>query len=132
MWRNEGNSGQVNAFIDFIGKNPCVGRSYWGQLSEEWNVENIVRQGGMSSGILFNFYLNEVIFYVFVLPVGKSLNYSKFSVLGYADDLVLYTVKNNWGIYKTISKKLCTFFVKKVVMYFYGFFVWLKSFTYQK
>ena len=47
--------GQVIALIDFKGKNASVNTSYRGQLSDEWNVKNGVRHGGVSSGMLFNF-----------------------------------------------------------------------------
>ena len=41
-----------------MGKNTFVCTSYEGCLSDEWKVGNGVRQGGITSGILFNFYLN--------------------------------------------------------------------------
>ena len=47
--------GQFIAHIDFMGKNTYVGTSYGVKLSEKWYVKNGVRQGGISSGILFNF-----------------------------------------------------------------------------
>ena len=50
---------------------------------------NGVRQGAISSGILFNLYLNEVISDLSKLPVEYTLIYSKVNMLGYADDLVL-------------------------------------------
>ena len=81
--------GLVIEFIDFMCKNTFVCTSYGGQLSDEWNVRNGVRQGGISSGILFNFYLNEVISDITKLPVGCTLNCNKVNILGYADDLVL-------------------------------------------
>ena len=48
-----------------------------------------MRQGAVSSGILFNSYLNEVISDISKLPAGCTLNCSKVNILGYADDLVL-------------------------------------------
>ena len=58
-------------------------------MSDEWNVRNEVRQGGISSGILFKFYLIEVISDISKFPALCTLNCSKFNILGYADDLVL-------------------------------------------
>ena len=46
-------------------------------------------QGGISSGILFNFYLKEVISDISKLPAECTLNCGKVNILGYADDLVL-------------------------------------------
>ena len=43
--------GLGNALIDFMGKNSFICTSYGGQLSDEWNVKNTVRHGGISSGI---------------------------------------------------------------------------------
>ena len=81
--------GQVIALIDLMCKNTFVCSSYGGQLSGEWNIRNGVQHGGFSSGIVFNFYLNEVISDISKLPAGCTLNCSKFNILGYADDLVL-------------------------------------------
>ena len=62
--------GQIITLIDFICKKNFVCTSYGEQLSDEWNVRNIVRQRGVSSGILFDFYLNEVISEISKLPAG--------------------------------------------------------------
>ena len=48
-----------------------------------------MRQGGISSGILFNLYLNEVLSEISKLPAGCTLNCTEVSTSGYADDLVL-------------------------------------------
>ena len=70
-------------------KNTFVCTSSGVQLRDEWNFKNGVRHGGMSSGILFNFYLNEVLSGISKLPAGCTLNCSKVNILGYANDLVL-------------------------------------------
>ena len=51
-------TGQVNALIYFMCKNVFVCTSYVGQQSDEWNVMNGVRQGSISSGMLF-FFLSK-------------------------------------------------------------------------
>ena len=81
--------GQVIALIDFMCKNYFVCTSYVGQLSDEWNVRNGVRQEGILSETSFNFYLNEVISFISKLPAGCTLNCSKVNISGYADDSVL-------------------------------------------
>ena len=45
--------------IEFIGKNTFVCVHLMG--SDEWKVENGIRQGSTSSGMLFSFYLSKVI-----------------------------------------------------------------------
>ena len=77
---------QVIALTDFIGKKNFVCTPYEGQLSDEWNVINKVRRGGISSGTLFNFYLNDVIFDLSKLSAGCTLICSKVDTFGYADN----------------------------------------------
>ena len=55
-------------------------------MSDERNAKNAGRQGGVSSGILFSFYLNEVISDIFKLLTGRALNCSKVIC---ADGLIL-------------------------------------------
>ena len=81
--------GQVIAPIHFMGKNTYLCTSYGGQLRDEWNVKNVLRQEGLSTGILFNFYLIEVVSDISELHARCTLNCSKFKILVYADDLVL-------------------------------------------
>ena len=73
---------QVIAFIDFMCTSTFVCTSYGGQLSDEWNIKNGVRQGGNSTGILFIFYLNEVILDISKLPAGCTLKCGKVNILG--------------------------------------------------
>ena len=56
--------GQIVNLIEFMGINICT--CYEGCLSDELIVYNGVCQGG----ILFNFYLNEVLFDLADLPPG--------------------------------------------------------------
>ena len=49
---------QVNALIDFMGKNNFVCKSNWGQLNDECNVKNGERQGSISSHL--DYYLNSI------------------------------------------------------------------------
>ena len=74
--------GQVIAVIDFMCKNTFVCTSHGGQLSDEWNVKSGVRQGGISSGILPKFYLNELISDISKLQAGCASFCSKVNILG--------------------------------------------------
>ena len=55
-------------------------------MSDERNAKNAGRQGGVSSGVLFNFYLNEVLSDTYKLLAGCALNWSKVNC---AEDLIL-------------------------------------------
>ena len=84
-------TGEDIALIDFKGKNNFTCASYEEQLSDQWNVNNRVRQGGISSGILFIFNLNEVMSDFSELTATYTLNGSKLNLLGNYNHLVLFT-----------------------------------------
>ena len=69
-----------------------------------------MRQGGISSGISFNFYLNEVITDILKLMIGCTLNCSGVNILGCADDLVLLASPAELfhDLLKTLTCKLHT------------------------
>ena len=73
-------------------------------MSDELNFKNGVRQGDISSGILFNFYLNEAITDVSKLPAVCTLNL-------YADNLGLVAQKD-----KTIQILLNAFTSKLYIL----------------
>ena len=52
---------QIVNFIELMGKKTFVYTSYEGFRSDVWKVGNVLRQKGIRSGILFKFYLNEVL-----------------------------------------------------------------------
>ena len=64
-----------------------VKTSYGGQLSDEWKVRNVVQEGVISSGKVFNFYLNKVISGISKQPAGctskcnKELYYATYNPL---------------------------------------------------
>ena len=63
--------------------------AYGGHTSDSWNAKNSVRQGAVSSGILFYFYLNSVLRTISDLPIGCYLSGVKMNILCYADDIVI-------------------------------------------
>ena len=79
----------VVAHIDFSGKTTFVCTTYGGNLSDECTVKNGVRHRGISSGILFKFYQNEVISDISKLAAGCTSTCSKVNILGYTNDLLL-------------------------------------------
>ena len=66
-----------------------------GVTSDEWRVGNGVRQGGILSPYLFNFYINDIIEEISNLDVGCSLGMEKMNLICYADDIVLISPSAN-------------------------------------
>ena len=93
-----------------MGKITYVCTFYGGQLSHERSVKNGVRQGGISSGILFNFYLIEVLSDISKQQAWCTLSCRKVNILGYADDLVLVApIPQAWQLLQNVvTSKLYT------------------------
>ena len=81
--------------IEYIYCNSYVRVAFGDSLSKEWKLGNGVRQGGILSPLLFNFYLNSMINEISKLRVGCQLNYSMFNIICYADDIVLLAPSRN-------------------------------------
>jgi len=77
----------ISNIIEYMCRNTFVNTVYGGQPSDFWPVGNGTRQGGITAGVLFNFYINEVLDTIMNLPVGCSLSCSKMNILCYADDI---------------------------------------------
>ena len=78
--------GQIGIFIEFIGKNTFVSTSYEGCLSDEWKLGNGVRQGGITTGTLFNFYLNGFLTDLADLSLECEVNGNRVNIFCYADN----------------------------------------------
>lgn len=62
----------------------------WGEfISSEFNVHNGVRQGGILSPYLFNFYINDLNKKLSEASVGCALNGVPFNNFSYADDMCI-------------------------------------------
>ena len=62
----------------------------WGNIiSQPFNVKNGVRQGAVSSPILFCVYINDLISQLRNLKVGCQLNCVYLGIWVYADDIIL-------------------------------------------
>lgn len=72
MYRNQ------NVYVTF---NNCI--------SNVWKLGNGVRQGGIISPLLFNFYIDEVLNCVTTMNVGCKLGLKMNNIQAYADDIVL-------------------------------------------
>ena len=74
--------------------NDLIGRS--------WRVEAGTRQGGILSGILFNFYFKDCICGILKQNEGCSLGVFKTNIIAYADDIVLMCPSSN-GLQKLVE-----------------------------
>ena len=79
----------VIKIIEFMYLNANVRIKFNGVTSDEWRVGNGVRQGGILSPYLFNFYINDIIEEICALDVGCSLGLERMNLICYADDIVL-------------------------------------------
>ena len=75
--------------IEYMCGNTLVNTVYGGEPSEFWAVGIGTSQGGITTGISFIFYINEVLDTILNLLVGCSINCSKMNNLCFADDIVL-------------------------------------------
>ena len=62
---------------------------YQDAMSNEWKINNGVRQGGVLSGLLFNIYVNSLIEKISKLNIGCRLGTVNSNIIAYADDIVL-------------------------------------------
>jgi len=86
---NTGLPSSVVKIIQYMLKNSFVNVCFVDQIGEEWNVRRGVRQGGILSPILFNFYINECLVRVSEMSEGCKLCFQPANIVGYADDLLL-------------------------------------------
>ena len=89
--------------IDFMCRNSYVCTRFGTFTGADWKVGNGTRQGGILSPLLFNYYINDVIRAVKVLPVGCRIGYEKTSILCYADDILL-TAPSAIGLQQLVDK----------------------------
>ena len=93
----------VIKIIQFMYLNANVRIKFNNITSDEWRVGNGVRQGGILSPYLFNFYINDIIEEICNLDVGCSLGLERMNIICYADDIVLISPSAN-GLQFLIDK----------------------------
>ena len=76
-----------------------------GVCGNDWPVKNGIRQGGVLSPHLFNYYINSVIESLCETNVGCSLEFEKMHVICYADDMAILAPSQN--ALKLLSNKAC-------------------------
>ena len=75
--------------IKYMNENQNVWISFNNQKGEKWEIKNGTRQGGVLSGLIFNFYINKILQVISELNAGCSIAMYKVNILGYADDIIL-------------------------------------------
>ena len=71
-------------------------------MSNSWNIARGIRQGGVTSALLFNIYIHEILSKMKDLNIGCRMGIGKVNVQAYADDLVLLSPTSS-GLKKLID-----------------------------
>ena len=86
------NSEMPRSYIEtimFMLRNTNVCVSFGNYKGKDWKVGNGVRQGGILSPYIFNFYVDSVLHEISHLGVGCDLNSVSTNIICYADDILL-------------------------------------------
>ena len=81
--------GSIKKILKYILEHTYVKVLYGDCTGDIFLAKNGLRQGGILSTVLFNFYINEVIESVTEMDVGCKLEFDSANIIGYADDLIL-------------------------------------------
>ena len=79
----------------FIYKNQCCDVKWNSSYSHRFTVTNGVRQGAVSSPLLFSVYINDLIVQLRKSGLGCRFDHCFFGCLGYADDLLLLSASRS-------------------------------------
>ena len=93
----------------FIYKNQCCDVLWNTSYSYRFTVTNGVRQGAVSSPLLFSVYINDLIVQLRRSGLGCMFNHCFFGCLGYADDLLLLSASRS-GLQAMVA--ICEKFAK--------------------
>ena len=94
----------------YIYTNQCCDVKWNGALSDRFQVRNGVRQGAVSSPILFSVYINDLFLALRRSGLGCRMNGIFYGCLGYADDLLLVSASRS-GLQSMVD--MCADFAKK-------------------
>ena len=76
-------------------RNSRVHVKFNGVTGEDWEVGNGTRQGGCLSGLIFNFYIDDIISAISECGVGCKLDYSFVNIVPYAEAFILLSPSAN-------------------------------------
>jgi hypothetical protein len=82
-------SPQIANILNYMYHNQFVRVSFNNNPGCKWRLCNGVRQGGIISPILFNFYIDSVLRDISEMPIGCKLVNIRHNIQGYADDLTV-------------------------------------------
>ena len=75
--------------IEYWYSHQSVQVNYLSCVSEEWKIQNGVRQGGVLSGLLFGLYINSMLDRISKCKYGCRMGILPANIIAYADDIVL-------------------------------------------
>ena len=94
----------------FIYSNQTCDVKWNGSCSRSFRVSNGVRQGAVSSPILFSIYINDLFFILRNSGLGCRIHAAFFGCLGYADDLLLLSASRS-GLQSMVN--ICAGFARE-------------------
>ena len=94
----------------FIYRNQCCDVKWGPSYSHRFKVTNGVRQGAVSSPLLFSIYINGLIVKLRMSGLGCRIDQCFYGCLGYADDLLLLSASRS-GLQAMV--KICEKFAKE-------------------
>ena len=92
---NRGVDGLFLRLILYIYMNQECNVKWCGKLSKSFRVKNGVRQGAVSSGILFAVYIDDILTLLRKSGLGCHINGVFYGVVVYADDILLLSASRS-------------------------------------
>ena len=89
--------------INYMNCNSSVYVTFNNVSGNSWKVENGTRQGGCLSGLLFSFYVNDIIEEASNSSIGCFIDFNCVNIICYADDFILLCPSAN-GLQFLIKK----------------------------
>ena len=88
IWETNLNNGIKKVLREFL-LNQTANVSYNSVTSESYKIGNGVRQGGVNSPLLFNYYLSFLVKELCEMKIGCKFALNYYPIISYADDLVI-------------------------------------------